>query len=270
MNPNYFCGYDIGALVMKSWVPKPPGHISCASNYDAPVFYYPVDNTSNQNIHGGSTDIIPNIIDATYELKKMGCKAVFTSCGYFGHYQKRISDESIMPAYLSSICLVPFILNLIGKKRKVAIICYNKERLTQSLFEACGVDSEMRERCYVYDIVGQPELGKIITDCGEYDISKAREEVVSVAVEAVNEHSDIGAFLLECTDLPPHSYAIQEATNMPVFDATIMIKFVQTLVCGGGVNYSRRLSAVYLFYEFVRLSIMLRSLILLRLFEKTT
>lgn len=236
LSANYFCGYDLGALVMKSWVPKPPGHISCAANYKDPVYYYPVDDTSNQNIHGGATDIIPNIIDALYELKKIGCKAVFTSCGYFGHYQRRIADEAVMPAYLSSICLIPFILNLIGKRRKIAVICYNKERLTQRLFEACGVNREMVEMCYIYDIIGQPELGKIITDCGEYNISKAKEEVVSIAVEAVNNHSDIGAFLLECTDLPPHSYAIQEATNMPVFDATIMIKLIQELLCerGGG------------------------------------
>lgn len=234
MGTNYFCGYDLGALVMKSWVPKPPGHISCSANYKYPVYYYPVDKTSNQNIHCGSTDIIPNIINAIYELKKIGCRAVFTSCGYFGHYQRQIADVAVMPAYLSSICLIPFILNLIGKKRNIAVICYNKERLTQSLFEACGVNHEMMEKCYIYDIIGQPELGKIITDCGEYDISKAREEVVSVAVGAVDDHPDIGAFLLECTDLPPHSYAIQEATNMPVFDATIMIKFIQELVCEGG------------------------------------
>lgn len=235
MKQNFFCGYDIGALVMKSWVPKPPGHISCASNYDFPVYYYPIDGTNNKNIHGGSLDILPNIIHAVHELKRLGCKAVFTSCGYFGHYQKRIADEAIMPTYLSSICLIPFVQKLIGKKKKIAVICYNKERLTQSLFEACGVSQEMCERCYIYDIIHQPELGKIITDCGQYDITKARNEVISIAANIVNAHEDVGAFLLECTDLPPHSYAIQETTNIPVFDSTTMIKFIHTL-SGGGYN----------------------------------
>ena len=39
----------------------------------------------------------------------------------------------------------------------------------------------------------------------------------------------IGAFLLECTDMPPCSYYIQKELNVPVFDATSMVKFLNRI-----------------------------------------
>ena len=230
MENKFMCGYDVGALVMKSWVPKPPGHISCATNYEFPIYYYPIDNTDNKSVHGGSQTIVPAVVEAAKEMKDMGCKALITSCGYFGHYQRMIAEKDIMPTYLSAICLVPFIFNLMPKGKKLAIICYNKTKLTEGLMESCGVSKDMQGNCYIYDIINEVELGKIITDCGEYDITKGREEVVAVAQKAVEEHEDIGAILLECTDLPPHSFAIQAATNLPVFDSTTMVKFVHSLM----------------------------------------
>ena len=229
MEEKYIAGYEVGALVMKSWVPKPPGHISNASNYDFPVYYQVVEDTSNQTVHSGSEKIIPNIIENARVLKELGCRSLVTSCGYFGHYQKKVADTGIMPTYLSAVMLIPLILHLVPKDRTIALICYNKEKLTMDLFEACGVRQEQRKRVFVYDVINEPELGKIIRDCGTYNISKAREEVVSVALKAQKEHGDVGAILLECTDLPPHAAAIQAATNLPVFDATSMVKFVQTL-----------------------------------------
>ena len=94
---------------------------------------------------------------------------------------------------------------------------------------SCGVPEDMLSRVHIYDVIGQPELGKIINDCGEYNISKAKDEVIFVALEAIRAHSDAGAILLECTDLPPHAAAIQAATNLPVFDATSMVKFIHSL-----------------------------------------
>lgn len=231
----YFDGYDIGCLVMKSWVPKPPGHISCASNYDFPIYYYPVENTDNKVIHSGSKNIVPKLIESAKNLKEMGCNALVTSCGYFGHFQREIANQDIMPTYLSCVTLIPFIFRLIGNKKSIIVICYNKEKLTKEMLLSCGVKEEYHERLHIYDIIGQPELGKIITDCGEYDISKARKEVVSVAKTALNDFPDAGAILLECTDLPPHSFAIQAATNLPVFDSTSMVKFVHKLAIEEGL-----------------------------------
>jgi len=50
--------------------------------------------------------------------------------------------------------------------------------------------------------------------------------VVECAQEMVREHPDIGAVLLECSDLPPFAAAVQDAVGLPVFDFITMINWI--------------------------------------------
>lgn len=224
-----FCGYDIGVLVMKSWVPKPPGHISNASNYDFPIYYLAVEDSCTGNIHGGNPDILPRIVAASKELEAMGCKAITTSCGYFGHFQRLVAEQCNVPVYLSAVCLAPFVLSMLKADDKLGIICYAEEKMTNSMLEACGITDKLKQRCVIKGVVKESELGNIIKDQGHYNIDIAKREVVDVAVRMAEADENITAILLECTDLPPHAYAIQERLQIPVFTATDMVKFVYSL-----------------------------------------
>jgi hypothetical protein len=42
----------------------------------------------------------------------------------------------------------------------------------------------------------------------------------------LQENDDIGAILLECTELSPHAAAVQEATRLPVWDYTTLTKWI--------------------------------------------
>lgn len=52
------------------------------------------------------------------------------------------------------------------------------------------------------------------------------KELCKVAEELLKKHPDIGAILLECSDLPPYAKAIQSVTGLPVFDFNTMIDWV--------------------------------------------
>jgi hypothetical protein len=41
----------------------------------------------------------------------------------------------------------------------------------------------------------------------------------------VGSHPDIGALLLECSELPTYAAAVQRATGVPVFDFSSMVEF---------------------------------------------
>jgi hypothetical protein len=56
------------------------------------------------------------------------------------------------------------------------------------------------------------------------------EDLVNFAKELLEEHPDIGAFVLECSNIPPHTRAIQKATGLPVFNITALVKLVYTAV----------------------------------------
>jgi hypothetical protein len=42
----------------------------------------------------------------------------------------------------------------------------------------------------------------------------------------LKENPDIGAILLECTELSPHAVAVQDAVRMPVWDYTTLTKWI--------------------------------------------
>ena len=44
------------------------------------------------------------------------------------------------------------------------------------------------------------------------------------------QHPDIKAILLECSDLPPYAAAIQKATGLPVFDFITLANWVASAV----------------------------------------
>ena len=64
-------------------------------------------------------------------------------------------------------------------------------------------------------------------DRGSFDNAGVMNDVVSAAKKMVEENPDIGAILLECSDMPPYAYAIQAATGRPAFDFITLIKWLR-------------------------------------------
>jgi Asp/Glu/hydantoin racemase len=58
------------------------------------------------------------------------------------------------------------------------------------------------------------------------DVRKVEKEMVGAAKKLVNNHPDIGALVMECTNMPPCARVVQDAVGLPVFDATTMIRHI--------------------------------------------
>ena len=65
------------------------------------------------------------------------------------------------------------------------------------------------------------------------DVEAARQEHLTVAGRLVTEHPEIGAIVLECTNMPPYRADIQAATGLPVFDITTLVRMVHDSVRHG-------------------------------------
>jgi len=50
---------------------------------------------------------------------------------------------------------------------------------------------------------------------------------------SVVEHPDIGAIVLECTNMPPYTLDIQRATGRPVFDVVSLVRMVHASLVAG-------------------------------------
>jgi Asp/Glu/hydantoin racemase len=55
------------------------------------------------------------------------------------------------------------------------------------------------------------------------DIALAEQDVVGAGQDLVANNPDIGAIVLECTNMPPYAAALQAAVGIPVYDIYSMI-----------------------------------------------
>ena len=61
-------------------------------------------------------------------------------------------------------------------------------------------------------------------------MARAEHEIVAVAEQVVRDHPEVGALLLECTNLPPYAARIQRATGLPVWDAVGLVRWAYAAV----------------------------------------
>lgn len=66
----------------------------------------------------------------------------------------------------------------------------------------------------------------VIKNFGTFNVRNACDELVDTAKKLVSENDDIGAVLLECSDMPPFAAEVQRAVNLPVWDFTTLINWL--------------------------------------------
>lgn len=220
-------GVPIGILVLDLWYPLVPGNVANASTFDFPVLYR-VLRGCGLEVLAADPSLLDPIISAGRELQEQGVRAVVGSCGYLGFYQREVAAALDVPTFLSSLLQIPIILASLGPSKRLGIICATSESLSPHFLGACGVEDHSR-----LVVVGAQELSefKNILHCtGHLDSDALKRELVDLACGLVQRHPDIGALLLECSDMPPYASAIQERLRIPVFDYTTMIHFVHRAV----------------------------------------
>jgi len=136
------------------------------------------------------------------------------------------------------------VLRIIGNNKKVGILTASSEHLLKDnskILRKCGIQPEsdlvvvrgMMESEY-QDIWVTQYYGLEERDLeewkfkpiGEFNLQKVEEAIVSVAKKMVSEDPDIGAIVLECTEMPLYAKAIRKATDLPVFDSVSLVKYI--------------------------------------------
>lgn len=219
-------GIKTGILCLESYYSKLPGHIKNASTFEFPVRYKIVKGaTPERIIELADMSLLEPFIEAARELEKEGIEAITTSCGFLCLFQKEIAEAVNIPVFTSSLIQVPMLSKMLGKHRKVGIITASKSLLTSKHFTAAGIDpSSVR----VVGMDGKEEFNKIIIKrkTTVLNVDKLRDEVLAIVKELIEGPDDLGAIVLECTDLSPFIDDIRAITRLPIFDIVTLTKMV--------------------------------------------
>jgi hypothetical protein len=216
-------GHAIGILVLDLHYPYLPGNVANATTFDFPVLYKILKGAGDEILQADPS-LLDKVIAGGKELEEQGVRAIVGSCGYFGSYQKEAAAALDVPVFLSSLMQVPLIIQSLKPDQKVGILCAVKDSLTPKMLESCGITDQ--SRIAIAGAQDIPEFQNILQYEGHFNSRRLEKELVILAEQLVRDNPEIGALLIECTDMPPYAWSIQDAIGLPVFDYITLINWV--------------------------------------------
>ena len=225
------CGIPLGVLALETYYGKLPGHIRNASTFRFPVIYRVIKGaTAKRVVDEADPELLNPFIDAARELEREGVMAITGSCGFLALFQEELADSVAIPVFASSLIQIPMVRRMLRRDQTVGILTAKKSKLTHAHLKAVGAD--MVPVC-VAGMDDQKEFCDVVIDGSrqELDVDRLAGEVLAVVDALAGDHPEMGALVIECTDLPPFAHLIQKKLRIPVFDIiTLMNMVYETLV----------------------------------------
>jgi hypothetical protein len=223
-----FAGYSIGILCIDAWYPYLPGNVVNASTYNFPVLIKTLKGVSVEQIVRGDPKILNLVCEAGTELIEQGVRAIAGACGSFANFQKQAAAAFKIPTFMSSMLQVPLILQSLRPDQKLGVIAFSHGALTQKVFDQCEIDDP--SRLLITDAKDLSQFQRLGACEGSLDLQLMERELVGRVRDFVARHPEIGALLLQCSDMPPFAAAIQNEVHLPVFDMITLINWIHDAV----------------------------------------
>ena len=220
-------GAPLGILMLEAGFPRIPGDMGNATTWPFPVLYKIVKGANPESVVlKGAAGLLPNFIEAAQELVRHGAEAITTNCGFLSLFQQELALEVKVPVATSSLLQVPWVQATLPPGKRVGLVTVSGSTLSPAHLEGAGVPLDT-------PLVGT-ENGKeffrvlIKAEKDDIDIAQAERDVVEAGKELVARHPDVGAIVLECTNMPPYAAALQAEVGLPVYDIYSMITWFHT------------------------------------------
>jgi hypothetical protein len=208
-------GASIGILMLDARFPRIPGDMGNATTWPFPVHYKVVRSaTPDRVVLKGAEGLLDAFIAAAHELVADGVDGVTTNCGFLSLFQEELALAVGVPVATSSLMQVDLVNRLLPKGKRAGILTISASTLTPLHLDKAGVPAGTP--------VGSTEGGReftraILGNELELDVDAARRDNVDAALALLRDNPDLGAFVLECTNMIPYAADIRAATSLPVF-----------------------------------------------------
>lgn len=218
-------GAEIGILMLESRFPRIPGDMGNARSWPFPVHYKVVRGASPDRVVSQMGDgLLDAFIDAARELEADGVDGITTTCGFLSLFQSALAGAVSIPVVTSSLMQVRQVNAMLAPGKRAGILTISATSLTPAHLSAAGVPdatpigSTEGGRSFTRTILGNEE---------NLDIDAARADNIDAAMALSNAHPDLGAIVLECTNMAPYAQDIRHATGLPVFSILTLINWFQ-------------------------------------------
>ncbi|KIC40634.1 hypothetical protein RA27_12755 [Ruegeria sp. ANG-R] len=218
-------GASVGILMLDAQFPRIPGDMGNALTWPFPVLYRIVrDATPDLVVRKRAEGMLGTFIDAARDLVKDGVDGITTNCGFLSLFQEELAEAVPVPVATSSMMQVDMVNRILPAGKRAGILTVSASTLTERHLESARVPAGTP--------IGSTEGGREFTSAilGNrltLDVDKARADNVEAALALQSDNPDLGAIVLECTNMCPYAPDIQQATGLPVFSIVTFVSWFQ-------------------------------------------
>lgn len=204
----------LGILMLDTCFPRVVGDVGNTESFDFPVTYRVVpDATPEAIVLGDSQTWVDAFIREGQALVEAGCTGLATTCGFLTLVRDDVAAACGVPVASSALEQIPMVAALLPKGQTVGILTISKDSLSPAHLAAAQVPTDT-------PIMGVDQshfADAILNNKTDLDTVLSETELVDAAIALCSDAPNVGAIVLECTNMPPYADAIQQATGRPVF-----------------------------------------------------
>lgn len=215
-------GAPLGILMLEARFPRIPGDMGNGTTWPFPVLFRVVRGADPERVVlQGARGLLPDFIAAARDLVDLGAEAITTNCGFLSLFQRELAEAVNVPVATSSLMQVPWVQATLPPGQRVGVITVSRGSLTDAHLDAAGVPRDVP----VVGTEGGREFFRVLikAEKTDMDVALAEADIVAAGRDLVARHPEVGAIVLECTNMPPYAAALREAVGLPVYDIYSMI-----------------------------------------------
>ncbi|HYU33396.1 MAG TPA: aspartate/glutamate racemase family protein [Thermoanaerobaculia bacterium] len=161
--------------------------------------------------------LLPLYLEAARELEREGVSVLTENCnGLMVLLQDRLAASVSVPVVTSALLMVPQIHRMMPARR-IGILAFHPESVGEEVYNACGW-SAREIPVAVGGVAGSEAWQEFLRTKEIPDRRRLEADLVAAGRRILDEHPDLGAFVCECTLMPPANQALRDALRLPVYD----------------------------------------------------
>jgi len=231
----------IGIAMLRTRFPRVLGDPGHPRTWRSPVLYEVVESATVGRVaraEGPEPDLLEAFRGAVARLAAAGARGVVTSCGLLAPFQRALARASAVPVATSSLLQVAALDAALPAGRRAGVLTLDARRLSARHLAAAGAAPDTP----VAGCEGGREIARaILGDRAALDVEAARADVLAAGDALVQRHAEVGAVVLECTNMAPYAGALRDRLGLPVHDLITLVDDLRARLAGGVPGGSERL-----------------------------
>ncbi|MCF3933450.1 aspartate/glutamate racemase family protein [Acuticoccus sp. M5D2P5] len=210
--------------MLEARFPRVLGDMGNGATWPFPVLFRVVRGASPEKIVlQDPHQMLPEFVAAARDLVDLGAEAITTNCGFLALLQPELAAAVGVPVATSALMQVPWVQATLPPGKRVGVVTVSASTLTPQHFAAVGAPTDTP--------IEGTEAGReffrvlIKAEKDDLDLDLAEADIVDAGRALVAKHPDVGAIVLECTNMPPYAAALRSALGLPVYDIYSMINW---------------------------------------------